>query len=162
MKDKEKQIEEMAREIARVLFEIRQDMTSVIRYIRHELDKEKKLYSNFTLGNFIDRHLKYRQLADETSRNILKNLNENTKLKEIENLCVDIARNGFPKDSVVLTQSEFDEFIKDQAEVKFLKSKIEEQARKETAREIINMLKDYYGNISIIDSISIRYGVYIE
>ncbi|MBO5888877.1 MAG: hypothetical protein J6Q58_01915, partial [Clostridia bacterium] len=99
---------------------------------------------------------------DETSRNILKNLNENTKLKEIENLCVDIARNGFPKDSVVLTQSEFDEFIKDQAEVKFLKSKIEEQARKETAREIINMLKDYYGNISIIDSISIRYGVYIE
>lgn len=111
MNDKEKQIEEMAREIARVLFEIRQDMTSVIRYIRHDVSKEKELYSDFTLGHFIDRHLKYRQLADETSSNILKNLNENSKLKEIENLCVNIARNGFPKDSVVLTREEYVEYV---------------------------------------------------
>lgn len=104
----DKEIEEMAKEIARVLFEIRQDMTSVIRYIRHELNKEKELYSNFTLGQFIDRHLKYRQLADETSRNILKNLNENDKLKEVENLCVNIARNGIPENAVVLTREEFD------------------------------------------------------
>lgn len=45
-----------------------------------------------------------------------------------------------PEDSVVLTREEFDEFRKDQAEVKFLKKQITEQVRKETAREILNEL----------------------
>lgn len=41
------------------------------------------------------------------------------------------------KDSVVLTMEEVYEFRKDQAEVKFLKKQITDQARKETAREIL-------------------------
>lgn len=41
------------------------------------------------------------------------------------------------KDKVVLTMEEFDEFRKDQAEVKFLKNQITDQARKETAKELL-------------------------
>ena len=37
-----------------------------------------------------------------------------------------------------------------------------ENLRKETAKEIITMLKDYYGKIRVIDSIKIRYDVEIE
>ena len=135
--DKQKQIEEMAKEIVRVLFEIRQDMTSVIRYIRHDVNKEKELYSNFTLGRFVDRHLKYRQLADETSRNILKNLNENHKLKEIENLCVDIARNGLPENAVVLTREECQmlNYFNHRGE------ELLKQERKETAEKFAELTK---------------------
>lgn len=43
-----------------------------------------------------------------------------------------------PENSVVLTEDEVYEFRKDQAEVKFLKNKIVDQARKETAKEILN------------------------
>lgn len=144
MTDQE-QIEEMAKEIARVLCEIRQDITSVIRYIRHDLDKEKELYSNFTLGQFIDRHLKYKQLADETSRNILKNLNENDKLKEIENLCVNIARNGIPKDGVVLLKEELSKKYVSRdtydAEIKYRKV-LEKRVLKETAEKFYDKVNE--------------------
>ena len=44
------------------------------------------------------------------------------------------------KDKVVLSMEEFDEFRKDRAEVIFLKKQITDQARKETAREILKEL----------------------
>lgn len=46
-----------------------------------------------------------------------------------------------PEGSVVLSIEEVNEFRKDSAEVKFLKNKIIEQARKETARDIFNKIK---------------------
>lgn len=45
-------------------------------------------------------------------------------------------------DEVVLSISEVEEFRKDQAEVKFLKKQIQEEARKETAREILQKLRN--------------------
>ena len=55
-----------------------------------------------------------------------------------------LMREGYrkiPKGSVVLTIEEVDEFRKDSAEVKFLKNKIIEQARKEMAKEFADKLK---------------------
>lgn len=140
MKEQEKQIEkitiqEMAKEIARVLFEIRQDMTSIVRHIRHEKRNDDKL----TLGEFIDRHLKYRELANDASKNILKNLNENNKLKEIENLCVKIARNGLPENAMVLTEEELKNIIQEEYQ-NALKDKVV------LTKEEINNMKYYnYG-----------------
>ena len=56
---------------------------------------------------------------------------------------------GIPEDSVVLTHSEFDEFRKDQAEVKFLKNKIINQASNKTAKDILFKFESafaYYDN----------------
>lgn len=70
-----------------------------------------------------------------------------------------------PDGSVVLSIEEVDEFRKDSAEVKFLKNKIIEQTRKETAREILEKLgkaqnedERYKEWADLID----RYGVEVE
>ena len=158
MKEQEKQIEEitiqeMAKEIARVLFEIRQDMTSVIRYIRHEFNKE--LFPNSSIGEFIDRHLKYRELANETSKNILKNLNENNKLKEIESLCVEIARNGLPENAMVLTERQHEIAMKSQFDIGF------KFGSKETAKEILDKVSWHYGGAWLVELYK-EYGLEVE
>ena len=56
---------------------------------------------------------------------------------------------GIPKDSVVLSQSDIDEFRKDQAEVKFLKNKIKDQSSNKTAKDILFKFESafaYYDN----------------
>jgi hypothetical protein len=55
-------------------------MTSVTRYVKHEREK----HPNLTEGQFLDRHLEYRKLANEAVDNILKCLNDNEHLSEIE------------------------------------------------------------------------------
>jgi hypothetical protein len=52
-------------------------------------------------------------------------------------------KNKILEGSVVLPEDEVYEFRKDSAEVKFLKNKIIEQARKETAKEILQSLLDF-------------------
>lgn len=71
-----------------------------------------------------------------------------------------------PDGAVVLTMEEFDEFRQDQAEVKFLKKQIQDQARKETAREIVNFVAEHCDNESLVwlldEFIAKQYGVEVE
>ena len=92
---RDKQIEEMAKVVNRLTFDLRQNMTSVTRYVRHERAK----HPNLTEGQFIDRHLEYRELALVAVDNILKCLNENDKLREIEKMSVE--DNGYRKSTDV-------------------------------------------------------------
>jgi hypothetical protein len=64
-----------------------------------------------------------------------------------------------PDDSVVLAIAEVDEFRKDSAEVKFLKKRIQDEARKETAREVIDLIKTFSPNKDLAVIIAKRYGV---
>lgn len=82
---KEKQIEEMAKVVKRLAFDLRSNMTPITRYVRHERAKHPKL----TDGQFIDRHLEYRELANAAVDNILKCLNDNDGLSKIERMRFD-------------------------------------------------------------------------
>lgn len=94
-----KHIEEMAKVVNRLAFDLRQNMTSVTRYVRHERAK----HPNLTEGQFIDRHLEYRDLALVAVDNILKCLNENDKLREIEKMSVE--DNGYRKSADVARET---------------------------------------------------------
>lgn len=80
--NKDKQIEEMAKVIKQLAFDLRTNMTSITRYVRHERSKHPTL----TEGQFIDRHMEYKELADKAVDNILKCLNDNEALSAIERL----------------------------------------------------------------------------
>lgn len=81
--NKEKQIEELVKVVRKLTYDLRTYMTSVTRYVRHDTTKKPP---NLTEGQFIDRHLQYRDLALIAVNNILKCINENNELKEIENM----------------------------------------------------------------------------
>lgn len=59
------------KELNDLLYIIRTNMTSITRYVRHKRDEHPTL----TCGQFIDRHLKYKELADVAVSNILKYIN---------------------------------------------------------------------------------------
>ena len=65
-----------------------------------------------------------------------------------------------PENMVVLTEREHEIAMRHQYDVGF--SFGYKQARKETVKEIITMIKDYYGDISIIAKIAKQYGVEIK
>lgn len=69
-----------------------------------------------------------------------------------------------PDGAVVLTIEEVEEFRRDSAQVRFLKKRIQDDARKETAREILDMFDDR--NIITWDDlkkqIAQRYGVEVD
>ena len=79
---KEKQIEEMLEVIRQLTFDLRTNMTSVTRFVKMKREKPPTL----TEGQYLDRYLEYRQLALSAVDNILKCLNDNEKLKQIEGL----------------------------------------------------------------------------
>lgn len=95
--------------------------------------------------------------------------NEETLAKELYEIVV-------PEGAVVLTQDEVYEFRKDQAEVKFFKIQIQEKARKETAREILTIIRRQYPPtrddnrctlddcymINIIEGLMCKFGVEVE
>lgn len=58
-----------------LLYVIRTNMTSITRYVRHE----RKDYPTLTEGQFIDQHLKYKELANVAVSNILEYINGNQK-----------------------------------------------------------------------------------
>jgi hypothetical protein len=60
-----------AKELNDLLYVIRTNMTSITRYVRHKRDEHLTL----TEGQFIDRHLKYKELAESAVSNILKYIN---------------------------------------------------------------------------------------
>lgn len=73
---------EISKIVGQLTYDLRTNMTSVTRFVRMERAKHPTL----TDGQFLDRYLEYRELALEAVGNILKCLNENEKLREIENI----------------------------------------------------------------------------
>lgn len=73
---------EMSRVVRQLTYDLRTNMTSVTRFVRMEKEKHPTL----TNGQFLDRYLEYRQLALCAVENILKCLNDNEKLREVENM----------------------------------------------------------------------------
>lgn len=58
-----------------LLYVMRTNMTSITRYVRHKREEHPTL----TEGQFLDRHLKYRDLADIAVKNILEYINGTIK-----------------------------------------------------------------------------------
>lgn len=73
-------VKEMSKIIGQLTYDLRSNMTSVTRFVR----MERKNHPTLTDGQFLDRYMEYRQLALQAVDNILKCLNENKKLREIE------------------------------------------------------------------------------
>lgn len=81
-KIEKEQIEEMLSTVNKLAFDLRTNMTSITRYVKHKREE----HPNLTEGQFIDRHLAYRALAEVAVDNILKCLNDNDELRQIERL----------------------------------------------------------------------------
>ncbi len=73
---------EISKIIRQLTYDLRTNMTSVTRFVRMDRTKHPTL----TDGQFLDRYLEYRELALQAVDNILKCLNENEKLSEIERI----------------------------------------------------------------------------
>lgn len=73
---------EISKIVGQLTYDLRTNMTSVTRFVRMEKTKHPTL----TDGQFWDRYLEYRELALQAVENILKCLNENEKLREIERI----------------------------------------------------------------------------
>lgn len=73
---------EISKIVGQLTYDLRTNMTSVTRFVRMERTKHPTL----TDGQFLDRYLEYRKLALEAVNNILKCLNENEQLSEIERI----------------------------------------------------------------------------
>ena len=71
---------EMSKIVGQLAFDLRSNMTSVTRFVRMEREEHPTL----TDGQYLDRYLEYRRLALQAVDNILKCLNENEKLREVE------------------------------------------------------------------------------
>lgn len=81
---------EMSKVVGRLTYDLRSNMTSVTRFVRMERDKHPTL----TDGQFLDRYLENKQLALQAVDNILQCLNDNEKLREIENIYFEYIRKG--------------------------------------------------------------------
>jgi hypothetical protein len=73
---------EISKTVGQLAYDLRTNMTSVTRFVKMEREKHPTL----TDGQFLDRYLEYRQLALQAVDNILKCLNDNEKLREIERI----------------------------------------------------------------------------
>ena len=73
---------EISKTVGQLTYDLRTNMTSVTRFVRMERTKHPTL----TDGQFLDRYLEYRELALQAVDNILKCLNENEQLSEIERI----------------------------------------------------------------------------
>jgi hypothetical protein len=73
---------EISKIVGQLTYDLRTNMTSVTRFVRMKREKHPTL----TDGQFLDRYLEYRQLALQAVDNILKCLNENEQLREIERI----------------------------------------------------------------------------
>lgn len=73
---------EISKIVGQLTYDLRTNMTSVTRFVRMERAKHPTL----TDGQFLDRYLEYRQLALRAVDNILKCLNDNEQLREVERI----------------------------------------------------------------------------
>lgn len=67
-----------SRDVNDLLYVIRTNMTSITRYVRHERAKHPTL----TEGQFLDQHLKYKELAEIAVTNILNYINGDGESEE--------------------------------------------------------------------------------
>lgn len=74
-KYKSKEDNEKDKKLNDLLYVIRTNMTSITRYVRHE----RKDHPTLTEGQFIDQHLKYKELANVAVSNILEYINGSQK-----------------------------------------------------------------------------------
>ena len=91
--------DKVAKTLLDLTYTLRTNMTSVTRYVRHEKSKSPTL----TEGQFLDRHLEYRKLAREVVDNILKCLNDNEELRQVENECFKILHPKRPEAEWIVT-----------------------------------------------------------
>ena len=79
---------EISKIVGQLTYDLRTNMTSVTRFVKMERTKHPTL----TDGQFLDRYLEHRQLALQAVENILKCLNDNEKLREVENIYFEYIR----------------------------------------------------------------------
>ena len=73
---------EISKTVGQLTYDLRTNMTSVTRFVK--MDRVE--HPTLTDGQFLDRYLKYRELALQAVDNILKCLNENEQLREVERI----------------------------------------------------------------------------
>ena len=73
---------EISKIVGQLTYDLRTNMTSVTRFVKIKRENHPTL----TDGQFLDRYLEYRQLALQAVDNILKCLNENESLRDIERI----------------------------------------------------------------------------
>ena len=96
--NEDKQIDQIAKVIRKLAFDLRQNMTSITRYVKLERSK----YPSLTAGQFVDRHLEYRDLALAAVNNILKCIHENDELHAIEKMRFE--NNCYRKESEIVAE----------------------------------------------------------
>ena len=119
-------------------------------------DKEKQIeeMANICCGSEISCSQCFKEYKNITGIKIKKRADHCQAYNYAENL-YNAGYHKLTEDSVVLSRKEFDEFRKDQAEVKFLKRKIIEQARKETAEKILDEMFECINSFGV-DYVDIR------
>lgn len=75
-------LELVAKAFNKLIFDLRTNMTSVSRYVRDSREKHPTL----TEGQFVDRNLEYKRLAEKAVNNILACLDSNEYLRSAEGL----------------------------------------------------------------------------
>jgi hypothetical protein len=102
------------------------------------------------------------EMIEEMAEIALKNTMSYTCAKQIAMNFYEQGYRKIPEGSVVLTEDEVYEFRKDQAEVKFLKNKIIEQARKETAEKYFNAVIEMLKEVKQFETIDIKDLVFLH
>lgn len=76
------EIESIKKIVGELTYHLRNDMTSVTRYVKHKKENKPK---HLKMQYFNQKHIEYQELAEKAVNNILKYLNENQKLRIVEN-----------------------------------------------------------------------------
>lgn len=75
---------EISKIVGQLTYDLRTNMTSVTRFVKMKRENHPTL----TDGQFLDRYLEYKELALQAVDNILKCLNDNEELREIEKIYI--------------------------------------------------------------------------
>lgn len=79
------EVEEIVRVVKELAFDLRKNMTSVTRYVRHVNNGISK--DNY--WRFLSKHVEYQALAEKAVNNILNCINNNSDLEKIERMRFD-------------------------------------------------------------------------
>lgn len=78
-----RQFEEVVKLLQTLVFDLRQNMTSVTRYVKHTKANKP---NHIKMEVFNRRHVEYQALAEQAVNNILDCLNNNERLREFESI----------------------------------------------------------------------------
>lgn len=82
IESKEAEIEFIKKIVGNLTYNLRNNMTSVTRYVKHKKENKPK---HLKMQYFNQKHIEYQELAEKAVNNILKCLNENQELRIVEN-----------------------------------------------------------------------------